>query len=86
MYNPLGLNLQGLGNITKQNMVDFLPLVDELMIKYGAGMYMPPEYRLLLSVGAMVVTVHSADSGDPRVGEALQKMSAAVNVKGGSDL
>ena len=58
----------------------------ELMIKYGAGMYMPPEYRLLLSVGAMVVTVHSANSGDPRVGEALQKMSAAVNVKGGSDL
>jgi hypothetical protein len=86
VYNPLGLNLQGLGNITKQNMVDFLPLVDELMIKYGAGMYMPPEYRLLLSVGAMVVTVHSANSGDPRVGEAIQKMSAAVNVKGGSDL
>ena len=86
VYNPLGLNLQGLGNITKQNMVDFLPLVDELMIKYGAGMYMPPEYRLLLSLGALIVTVHSANSGDPRVGEAIQKMSAAVNVKGGSDL
>jgi len=86
VYNPLGLNLQGLGNITKQNMAEFEPLVDELMIKYGAGMYMPPEYRLLLSVGAMVVTVHSANSGDPRVGEALQKMNAAVNVVGGSDL
>ena len=86
VYNPLGLNLQGLGNITKENMVDFLPLVDELMIKYGAGVYMPPEYRLLLSVGAMVITVHSANIGDPRVGEALQKMNAAVNVVGGSDL
>ena len=86
VYNPLGLNLQGLGNIPKQNMVDFLPLVDELMIKYGAGMYMPPEYRLLLSLGALVVTVHSSNSGDPRVGEAIQKMSAAVNVVGGSDL
>ena len=86
VYNPLGLNLQGLGNITKQNMAEFEPLVDELMIKYGAGMYMPPEYRLLLSLGALIVTVHSANSGDSRVGEAIQKMSAAVNVKGGSDL
>jgi hypothetical protein len=83
-WNPLNLNLQGLGSVTKANYAEFEPLVDELMIKYGAGMYMPPEYRLILSLGALVVTVHSANTGDATVGAALKKMNAAVNVPTGS--
>eukprot|EP00961_Rhodomonas_salina_P152264 2049523-Rhodomonas_salina.1 len=78
IWNPLNLNLTGLGEITKQNMDDFVPIVDELMIKYGGAAYMPPEYRLLLAVGAMVLTVHTANSGDPVLAQAMSKMHAAV--------
>ena len=86
-WNPLGLNLQGLGEVTRANMPEFEPLVDELMIKYGAGMYMSPEYRLVLALGALVVTVHSANTGDATVGAALQKMNSVVNPpRGSSDL
>ena len=87
VYNPLGLNLTGLGQVTKDNMSEFQPIIDELMIKYGAGMYMSPETRLVLAVGAMVVTVHSANSGDPRVAEAIKKMNNVVQrPKGSGDL
>jgi hypothetical protein len=77
-FNPLNLNLRGLGRVTKENMSEFEPIVDELMIKYGAGTYMPPEYRLILTIGATVFTVHAANTGDPAVGHALNKMSAAA--------
>ena len=78
IWNPLNLNLTGRGEITKQNMDDFVPIVDEFMIKYGGAAYMPPEYRLLLAVGAMVLTVHTANSGDPVLAQAMSKMHAAV--------
>ena len=79
IWNPLNLNLTGLGNITKDNMSEFQPIVDELMIKYGTGMYMSAELRLTLAVGAMVMTVHAANSGDPRVAAALEKMNTRVS-------
>jgi hypothetical protein len=78
IWNPLNLNLAGLGAVTKQNMADFEPIVDELMIKYGGAAYMPPEYRLALAVGAMVFTVHTANSGDPALAQAMSKMHATV--------
>ena len=78
IWNPLNLNLTGLGEVTKQNMADFEPIVDELMIKYGGAAYMPPEYRLVLAVGAMVLTVHTANSGDPALAQAMSKMNATV--------
>lgn len=78
IWNPLNLNLAGLGEVTKQNMADFEPIVDELMIKYGGAAYMPPEYRLVLAVGAMVFTVHTANSGDPALAQAMSKMHATV--------
>lgn len=80
VWNPLGLNLNGLGKVTKDNMEEFQPIVDELMIKYGAGMYMSPEVRLVLAVGAMMMTVHAANSGDPRLASALEKMNQKVPV------
>jgi predicted house-cleaning NTP pyrophosphatase (Maf/HAM1 superfamily) len=80
VWNPLGLNLNGLGKVTKDNMEEFQPIVDELMIKYGAGMYISAEVRLALAMGAMVMTVHAANSGDPRIASALEKMNQKVPV------
>ena len=84
VWNPLGLNLQGLGAVTKDNMAEFQPIVDELMIKYGAGMYVSPEVRLTLSLCAIVMTVHGSNSGDPRIAAALSKMSTEGKVPSGS--
>lgn len=78
VWNPLGLNLNGLAKVTKDNMAELQPIVDELLIKYGAGMYMGPELRLALSLGALVFTVHAANSGDARVAVALQRMNETV--------
>lgn len=86
VWNPLGLNLNGLAKVTKDNMTEFQPILDELMIKYGAGMYMSPEMRLTLSLGALVMTVHAANSGDPRIATALEKMQQPVKVATGKDL
>lgn len=72
--NPMGLNLDGLSKVTKDNSAQFEPIIDELVIKYGANMYMAPEWRLCLAVGSMVYTVHTANSGDPRMAAALDKM------------
>lgn len=80
VYNPLNLRLDGIAQVTKDNMAEFQPILDELMIKYGAGMYMRPETRLVLAMGALIVTVHSANSGNPKVASALQRMNASVKV------
>tara|TARA_X000000368_G_scaffold418069_1_gene416403 strand:- start:343 stop:1059 length:717 start_codon:yes stop_codon:yes gene_type:complete len=84
VWNPLGLNLQGLAKVTKDNSAEFQPIVDELMIKYGAGMYMSPEMRLALSIGALMMTVHGANSGDARIAHALEKMNQPVKVPAGA--
>lgn len=84
-WNPLNLNLAGLGDVTKQNMSDFEPIVDELMIKYGGASYMPPEYRLTLAIGAMIFTVHTANSGDPSLAQAMHKLNATVKVPPSAD-
>ena len=87
VWNPMGLRLNGLGQVTKDNMAEFEPIVDELMIKYGAGMYMSAELRLALALGATVLTVHGANSGDPRIAVALQKMNQkVVSPESGKDL
>jgi hypothetical protein len=76
--------LQGLGSVTKDNIGEFEPIVDELMIKYGAGMYMSPELRLMMLIGSTVLTVHMANSGDPRIAEALKKMNKQAKEQVGS--
>jgi hypothetical protein len=85
VWNPLGLQLTGLGQIARDNADQFKDVVDELMIKYTTGMYMSPETRLVMSVGALVMTVHAANTGDPRVKTALERMNVAVKVPPGSD-
>ena len=77
-WNPLNLNLTGLGTVTQQNMHEFQPIIDELMIKYNTGMYTPPEWRLALAIGATVVTVHAANQ-NPEIAKAVRTMGKPVN-------
>eukprot|EP00965_Chrysotila_dentata_P078720 2595042-Pleurochrysis_carterae.AAC.1 len=74
VWNPLNLNLNGLATVTKSNMAEFQPILDELMIKYGSNLYMAPEMRLALALSALIMTVHAANSNDPRIATALNKM------------
>ena len=77
-WNPLKLNLSGLSTVTQQNMHEFQPIIDELMIKYNTGMYTPPEWRLALAIGATVVTVHAANQ-NPEIAKAVRAMGKTVN-------
>jgi hypothetical protein len=79
-WNPLNLNLTGLGAVTRQNEDQFGPILDELFIKYGAQLYVGPEMRLAMAVGTMVFTVHSANNGNQVVAQAMEKMSKEVKV------
>jgi len=83
-YNPLSLDLRGLGAVTKQNMHEFQPIIDELLIKYNTGLYAPPELRLVMAIGATVITVHAANQ-NPEVAKAVRAMHKTVNKPAGSD-
>lgn len=85
-WNPLGLNLNGLGTVAQQNMDQFQPILDELMIKHNAGTYTSPEWRLALAIGATVMTVNAANQ-NPEMARAVKSMNQAVNKpKGGEGL
>ena len=77
-WNPLGLNLNGLGTVTQQNMDQFQPIIDELMIKHNAGMYTSPEWRLALAMGATIMTVNAANQ-NPEIARAVKSMNQAVS-------
>jgi hypothetical protein len=83
-YNPLNLDLRGLGAVTKQNMHEFQPIIDELMIKYNTGLYAPPELRLAMAIGATVLTVHAANQ-NPEVAKAVRAMHKSVSKPPGAD-
>ena len=83
-WNPLHLDLRGLGHVTKQNMHEFQPIIDELLIKYNTGLYTPPELRLALAIGATVVTVHAANQ-NPEMAKAVRAMHRTVSKPTGSD-
>jgi hypothetical protein len=83
-YNPLNLDLRGLGSVTKQNMHEFQPIIDELLIKYNTGLYTPPEIRLVLAIGATVITVNAANQ-NPEVAKAVRAMHKTVSKPPGSD-
>lgn len=86
-FNPLNLNLAGLGQVTKSNMAQFEPLMDELMIKWGGPMSVPVEMRLALALSSVVISVHKANSGDPGFAQAVEKMNKVVKpVSGAKDL
>lgn len=83
-YNPLNLRLDGLGQVARDNVDEFAPILDELAIKYGASMHLIPEYRLAISVGTLLLTVHTANSGDARLAATLEKMGQQANIPNGS--
>ena len=83
-WNPLGLNLTGLGSVTQQNMDQFQSILDELMIKHNAGVYSSPEWRLALALGATVMTVNAANQ-NPEMARAVKSMHQAVSRPAGSD-
>jgi len=80
VFNPLNLQLGGLGKIATENADQFKDVLDELVIKYTTGIYVSPEVRLILGVGALVMTVPAANTGDPRVKAALERMNLAPEV------
>lgn len=79
-WNPLNLQLQGLTEVCKDNQDTISPIIDELMIKYATSMHVGPEMRLVMTVGAMMATVHAANSGNVQVAETLQRASKTVSV------
>ena len=85
-YNPLNLNLAGLGAVTRDNQDQFMPILDELFIKYGAQMYVGPEMRLAMTMATMIYTVHAANSGNPQLAAAFKKAAASANTSKGKDL
>ena len=76
-WNPLGLNLTGLGTVCQQNIDQFQPILDELMIKHNAGVYTSPEWRLCLLISATVMTVNAANN-NPDMARAVKSMNMAV--------
>lgn len=84
-YNPLNLRLDGLTQVTQDNMDQLAPILDELMIKYATGLYVTPETRLVMTFAAMVATVHTANNGDARTAEALSRASEVVAPPRGSE-
>lgn len=77
-WNPLGLQLNGLGTVAQQNMDQFQPILDELMIKHNAGVYTSPEWRLILTIAGTVLTVNAANQ-NPETARAVKAMNAAYN-------
>lgn len=85
-YNPLALNLHGLGEISRFKKAEFAPLVEEFMIKHGASLSLPVEARLAVTIGGIVAFVHMANT-NPEVAEALAKQVNAPPPPGvGKDL
>lgn len=69
-YNPMALNLKGLGDFSKMKEAEFAPLVEEFMIKHGASLSLPVEVRIVMAIGSIVSLVHIANT-NPAVAEAL---------------
>ena len=65
LFNPLNLQLGGLGKIATENADQFKDILDELVIKYTTGIYVSPEARLILGLGALVYDCARREHGRP---------------------
>ena len=86
VFNLLQLDLAGLGTVATDNADQFKDILDELVIKYTTGVYVSPEARLILGVGALVMIVHAANTGSPRVKETLGRTNVSVGADENVDL
>jgi hypothetical protein len=78
MYNPLNLNLTGLGAVARQNIDQVSPIIDELVIKYATNFYVTPEMRLCTATAMMIYTVHAANTGNPTAARAMAAMNQSI--------
>jgi hypothetical protein len=62
-YNPLKLQVKGLGQTTQASLKTFEPLLDELMIKHNLDISASVEMRILMLIVTTVTTVHLANTG-----------------------
>lgn len=62
-YNPLNLQLNGLGSTTQASIKSFEPLLDEFMIKHSMDLTASVELRIVMMVVTTVATVHLANTG-----------------------
>jgi hypothetical protein len=82
-YNPLKLQLSGLGATTQASIKSFEPLLDEFMIKHSMDMTASVEFRILMMIATTVATVHMANTGQ---GDLLSKLGPKVVNGDTSDL
>ncbi len=84
VYNPLNLDLKGLGATTQSSIKSFEPLLDEFMIKHSMDMTASVELRIIMLVMTTVATVHMANTGHG--GELLAKLNPKTVSGDTSDL
>jgi hypothetical protein len=75
IYNPLKLQLRGLGATTQASVKSFEPLLDEFMIKHSMDMTASVEFCILMMIATTVATVHMANTGQ---GDLLAKLGPKV--------
>jgi hypothetical protein len=75
IYNPLELQLRGLGATAQASIKSFEPLLDEFMIKHSMDMTDSVEFRILMMIATTVATVHMANTGQ---GDLLAKLGPKV--------
>ena len=76
-FNPLGLNLAGLGQSAQLNLAKFQDTLDEIAIKYGMKMNASAEVRLAVMVSTMVLTVNEANNGGGPISQAMGTLQKA---------
>jgi len=81
-YNPLNLQLHGLGQTTQASIKTFEPLLDEFMIKHNMDMSASVELRIIMLIVTTVTTVHLANTGQLGLAQgidpALAKLGAGL--------
>jgi hypothetical protein len=75
IYNPLQLQLRGLGATTQASIKSFEPLIDEFMTKHSMDMTASVEFGILMMIVTTVATVHMANTGQ---GDLLSKLGPKV--------
>lgn len=65
MYNPLGLRLDGFSKSLLLSIKDYDEIFEELHWKYCDTVSMPPELRLVMTLGSSIFFYHLSNNGAP---------------------
>lgn len=66
MYNPLGLRLDGFSKSLLLSIKDYDEIFEELHWKYCDAVSMPPELRLVMTLGSSIFFYHLSNNGPVR--------------------